>query len=146
MKFAMKVGSFGQELTLAVELLNDAENIIAKAGLKASSHDLLVVAQELSKAKSELSAMLPASLPAGGNEKTSARRSMDPMKIALRVLTAHANGAQADESDLNALERIYGEKPAHLGWDIYACEAIQNVLRDRKSARLSYELRTAVTR
>lgn len=142
----MKVGSFGQELTLAVELLADAENLVARAGLNASSRDLLDLAQNLSKVKSDLSTMLPVSAPHGGNEKLSARRSMDPMKIALRVLTAHANGAQPDESDLNALERIYGEKPARMTWDIYACEAIQNVLRDRASARMSLALGTAISR
>lgn len=142
----MKAGSFGQELTLAVELLSDAENLVARAGLKASSHDLLELAQNLSKVKSELSTMLPATAPHGGNERLGARRNMDPMKIALRVLTAHANGAQPDEADLNALERIYGEKPSSLGWDIYACEAIQNVLRDRASARKSLALGTAVSR
>ncbi len=142
----MKAGSFGQELTLAVELLADAENLVARAGLHASSRDLLDMAQNLSKVKSELSTMLPSTVPHGGNERLSARRSMDPMKIALRVLTAHANGAQADESDLNALERIYGEKPASLGWDIFACEAIQNVLRDRASARKTLTLGTAVSR
>jgi hypothetical protein len=139
----MKAGSFGQELTLAAELLADAENLIARAGLTSSSRDLLDLAQSLSKARSELATMLPAKQPHGGNENLTARRSMDPMKIALRVLTAHANGAKPDESDLNALERIYGEKPAPMSWDIFACEAIQNVLKDRASARKWLTLGTA---
>src|SRR6516225_2968681 len=103
----MKAGSFGQELTLAAELLAEAENIVARAGLKASSRQLLVLAQDLSKTRNDLSKLLPASAPHGPAERSGSRHNMDPMKIALRVLTAHANGAQAESSDLNALERMY---------------------------------------
>ena len=142
----MKAGSFGLDLTLAVELLAEAENIIARSGLSASSRDLHHLARNLSTLKNQLSTMLPATLPRGSNENSALRRSMEPMKIALRVLTAHANGAQPEEVDLNALERICGEKPDGVGWDEFACEAIQDVLRDRAQARKSLSSGAALLR
>jgi hypothetical protein len=127
-----------------MELLAEAENIIARAGLKASSRQLLLLAQDVSKTRSDLSTLLPVSAPHGSGEQATARRSMDPMKIALRVLTAHANGAQAEATDLSALERMYGKKPDAAGWDEFACDSIQSVLRDRASARQTFVLGVGV--
>lgn len=61
--------------------------------------------------------------------------SMEPMKIALRVLTALADKHEPQQSDIDALSRFAGPRPPEQALDEYACDALQLVLKDRAAAR-----------
>lgn len=131
----MKPGSAGQkDLRLALQLLADVEKIISHAGLNPTHTGVQNLANGVSSAKGALSQLLGATTP---EPQRGNSRSMDPMKIALRVLTELAEKRRPESADLEALERICGQKPGSMGWDEFACEALQKVLGDRAAARQS---------
>lgn len=135
----MKTGSVGQkDLGRALELLGEVERIISNAGLNLAHKDVQDLGHGLAAAKGALSRMLGED-PAAAADPASIQpsRSMDPMKIALRVLTEFAERGQPDSDDLAALLRICGRKPDGIAWDEFACEAIQKVLNNRALARQS---------
>lgn len=143
----MKAGASGQkDLKLALEMLEKVGEIVGTAGLNPSHEGVQELAHGVAEARSALSRMLgaiPVELKDGAfalaalERQVAAGRSMDPMKIALRVLTALADKTAPDPADLDALIRIGGPKPEGAGWDEYACEALQKVLGDRAAARQS---------
>lgn len=135
----MKSGAPGQkDLRRALDLLGDVEKIISHAGLNLSHKNVQELGNGVSTARGALVRMLDApteieTIPAvAGGEPA---RSMDPMKVALRVLTELADRGQPDARDLEALIRICGRMPNGVGWDEFACEALQRVLADRAAAR-----------
>jgi hypothetical protein len=139
MEDRVKAGAPGQkDLTRALDLLGDVEKIISNAGLNLSHRNVQELGNGVSTARGALAGMLDAS-PAIESIPTAAGsdagRSMDPMKIALRVLTELADRGQPDARDLEALIRICGRMPNGAGWDELACEALQRVLADRAAAR-----------
>lgn len=138
----MKSGAPGQkDLRRALELLGEVEKIISNAGLNISHKGVQDLGNGVSKAKTALSGMLDAIPPVKGDmadpsdAKNAPVRSMDPMKVALRVLTELADRGQPDSRDLEALIRICGHMPKGVGWDELACEALQKVLSNRAAAR-----------
>lgn len=138
----MKSGAPGQkDLRRALDLLGEVEKIISNAGLNVSHKGVQDLGNGVSKAKAALSGMLDA-VPARNSNlslppesQTALIRSMEPMKVALRVLTELADKGQPDARDLEALIRICGHMPSGVGWDELACEALQKVLGDRAAAR-----------
>jgi hypothetical protein len=139
MEDRVKSGAPGQkDLRRALELLGDVEKIISTAGLNLSHKNVQELGDGVSTARGALVRMLDVS-PAVESTPTAAggppARNMDPMKIALRVLTELADRGQPDSRDLEALIRICGRMPNGVGWDELACEALQKVLADRAAAR-----------
>lgn len=152
----MKSGSPAQkDLRFALDLLNRVENIISNAALNPSHKEVQELASGVLGARDALARMLgqiPDALRGGDftiagldAERTPAR-SMDPMKIALRVLSNLTDRKQPDTRDLDALVRICGHEPAGVGWDEFACEALQKVLSDRAAARQFLALRGSTSR
>lgn len=131
----MKPGAPGQrDLKRALVLLDDVEKIVSNARLNVSHKSVQDLGNGLSTAKGALSEMLGAAA-AEENPPAQPQRSMDPMKVALRVLTEIADRGQPHPDDLAALARICGRKPDGIGWDEFACEALQKVLGNRAAAR-----------
>ncbi len=125
-------GAAGQkDLKLALEMLEKVADIVWNAGLNLSHQGVQELAHGVAEARSALSRMLGA-IPV---EPDADGRSMDPMKIALRVLTALAVKTSPDPVDLDAMVRIGGPKAEGVGWDEFACETLQKVLGDRAAAR-----------
>lgn len=135
----MKSGSPGQkDLSFALELLGKVENVISNAGLNLSHKDVQDLGNGLATAKGALARMLGRELSEPAERSfVPGPRSMDPMKIALRVLTELAEGGRPHPDDLAALVRICGHDPDGAGWDEFACEALQKVLSNRAAARQS---------
>lgn len=138
----MKSGAPGQkDLRRALDLLGDVEKIISNAGLNASHESVQELGHGVAAAKEALIRMLD-TFPALENKpaapENAPARSMDPMKIALRVLTELADRGQPDALDLEALIRICGHMPNGVSWDELACEALQKVLADRAAARQTF--------
>lgn len=143
----MKAGAPGQkDLELALEMLEKVGQIVCNAGLNPSHKGVQELAHGVSEARGALSQMLgaiPSELREGDfalaslERQVGAGRNMDPMKIALRVLTALADKTKPKSEDLDALLRIGGPKPDRVGWDEFACETLQKVLGDRAAARQS---------
>src|SRR5579863_4649364 len=135
----MKSGSPGQkDLRRALDLLGEVEKIVSSAGLNLSHNGVQELGDGLSAAKVALSQMLGVAPEEQGDAILAETfRSMDPMKIALRVLTEIAEKGRPDSEDLKALVRICGRKPDRMGWDEFACEALQKVLNNRAAARQS---------
>lgn len=146
----MKAGAAGQkDLKLALELLEKVGDIVCNAGLNPSHEGVQEMAHGVAEARSALSRMLgaiPVELKEGAfalaalERQVAVGRSMDPMKIALRVLTALADKTSPDSADLDALVRIGGPKADGASWDEFACETLQKVLGARAAARQSLTL------
>lgn len=139
MENSVKSGAPGQkDLRRALDLLGDVEKIIANAGLNISHESVQQLGNGVSAARGALVRMLDVA-PAVQNTSTGVAndpsRRMDPMKVALRVLTELADRGQPDARDLEALIRVCGRMPNGVGWDELACEALQKVLADRAAAR-----------
>lgn len=130
----MRSGSPAQiDLGRALRLLAEAGSIISNAHLNPTHKGVQELGHGLTSAQRALSEMLSA-VPANA-VAAPADRSMDPMKVALRVLTCLADKTRPDSADLDALVRICGRKPDGIGWDELACETLQKVLADRAMAR-----------
>jgi len=117
----------GSDLKFGLELLMRVEEIVARAE-QSGTIDASQLTQALSVARTSLLFILgaPAVPPAP---------SMDPMKTALRVLTAFAEKSVPEPADLEILVRVCGPRPAGIAWDEFACETLQEVLKDRAAAR-----------
>ena len=63
------------------------------------------------------------------------QRSLELMQAALRVLEAFTEHKQPKRDDVQQLTRLYGHKPDGVGYDEWACEAIQQALKHRASVR-----------
>ena len=61
--------------------------------------------------------------------------SMEPMKVALRVLSAYAEKHKPSPADVAALMRLAGPEPPGTSPDEFACDALQRIMRDRAEAR-----------
>jgi hypothetical protein len=121
------------DLQAVLKLLDDAEQIVAAAGLPPADSAALEFAVSLTAARRAVSHLLQP----GPDAQRIPPRNMDPMKIALRVLTQITQHTEPDPWDLDALVRICGHAPEGVGWDEFACEALQKVLKDRAAARNS---------
>jgi len=51
-----------------------------------------------------------------------------------------------DPADLEILVRVCGPRPAGIAWDEFACETLQEVLKDRAAARQTMAFGTAIAR
>jgi hypothetical protein len=151
----MKSGPLGQnDLRHAIELLGRVESMVRNDQLKIFGERWPEVVGSLSDAQNVLSEVMSATAPqandrhlsvvkGGKQEPPKSVPSMDPSKVALRVLTALADKETSAPADLEALMRICGEKPHGVGWDELACDTLQRVLRDRAAARRSLFLGAA---
>lgn len=115
------------DLKLGLDLLVRVEEIVARAEQSGAS-EVRHVTQTLATARSSLLLIL-------GEPPVPPTPSMDPMKTALRVLTAFAERSIPEPKDLDILVRVCGPRPAGVGWDEFACETLQRVLKDRAAAR-----------
>jgi uncharacterized protein (DUF433 family) len=78
---------------------------------------------------------------AGTESQPTPRISMEPMKVALRVLSAIVEKQTPSPADVSALMRLTGSEAATMSPDEIACEALQLVMRDRAEARKALTVR-----
>ena len=123
----MKLDVDPNDLRFALGLLAHVEELVAQLD-RPETDAARQLSQALFTARSSL-------LRIAGASVTSPVPSMDPMKTALRVLTAYAGRTVPEPADLDTLVRVCGRKPAGMGWDEFACETLQKVLKDRAIAR-----------
>ena len=126
------------DLKAGLELLTRVEAIVAGADASGSL-DASQLSHTLSAARTSLLRML-------GVQDIAPHPSMDPMKTALRVLTAFAEKSAPDPRDIEILVRVHGSRPAGANWDEFACETLQEVLKDRAAARQTMAAGVAITR